>query len=37
MAFFRIQLSVDEFRVIFLNITATGFTQQIVSAVHLYT
>ena len=37
VSFFRIQLPVDEFRVIFLNITATGFTQQVVSAVHLYT
>ena len=37
MALFRIQLSVNEFRIIFFDITATGFAQQVVSGIHFYT
>lgn len=37
MSFFRVQLSVDELGVIFFDVSATGFFQQVIASIHLYT
>ena len=36
MTIIRIQLAVDELGVIFLNVTATRFTQQVVACIHFH-